>query len=134
MRKHGFDNFEMILINAFENKQNAVDLECSLISLDDDQCLNLAPGGEGGWVVVNKNDWLNKLSVARQGGKPALGMKHAEENKKKFGEFGRLRWDIYGRYPIEVTDYSFLDANKQFGISKTHYYRLLKQAKINDLS
>jgi len=51
-------------------------------------------------------------------------MKHTEENKKFFGECGRLRWDKYGRYPAEVTAMSFKEANEKYGISKTHYYRM----------
>ena len=60
-------------------------------------------------------------------------MKHTEENKKKFGEFGKLRWDKYGRYPDTVVNLSFIEANKQHGISKTHYYRLRKLANTSDV-
>ncbi len=125
MKKHGFDNFELVLIEVFDNKEEALKFEQSLISLDDDNCLNLAPGGEGGFVVRNKNEWRKKLSIARQGRKPALGLKHSEENKEKFRQPRGSSFDITGL--------TFKEAQEQSGISKTHYYRLLKQIKSNEL-
>lgn len=132
-RKYGFDNFEMILIKAFDDQQEAYDYEISLISLDDANCLNLAPGGESQFTISDRQNWLKKLSISRKGHQPALGMKHSEENKKKFSDAGKKRWDIHGRYPFEITQLSFKEANEKYGISKTHYYRLLKQVKSNDL-
>lgn len=134
MRKYGIENFELNLIDAFSNKTDAFQLERSLISLDDSTCLNLAPGGEGGFVVQDKESWRKKLSGSRKNHKPALGMKHTLENREKFSVAGKLRWDIYGRYPKEVITIAFREAKETYGISKTHYYRLLKQAKTNDLS
>jgi hypothetical protein len=74
------------------------------------------------------------LKEKRKGRKPALGMKHTEDNKKKFGEFGKMRWDIYGRYPDDVINYSFNEAKEKYGISKTHYYRLRKLGGSNEPS
>jgi group I intron endonuclease len=134
IRKHGIENFEMILIDSFEDKHKAIQLEKDLISLDDCDCLNLAPGGEGGFVVRNKNDWRKKLSKARSGRKPALGMSHTEENKKKFSEVSNEYWNTQMTYSAkDVARLSFKDAHKLYGISKTHYYRLLKRVKANDL-
>lgn len=135
MRKYGFDNFEMVLVESFLSKDQAIRFEKKLISQYQTNSLNIALGGEGGFVVPEEKKllWQKKLSKARQGRKPALGMKHTDENKKIFSESGKKRWDMYGRYPKEVISYSFKDANKLYGISKTHYYRLLKQAKSNDL-
>lgn len=133
MRKYGIGNFELILIDRFFTKEEAIRFEISLISLDDNNCLNLAPGGEGGFTISNIEGWKNKLSAIRQGAKPALGMKHTEENKKLFSSAGKKRWDIYRRYSLDVLNYSFKEANKLYGISKTHYYRLLKQNKSNEL-
>lgn len=133
IRKYGIENFELVLISVFDNKIDALSLERSLISLDDKTCLNLVPGGEGGFVIQDKSSWCKKLSKSREGRKPALGMSHTKENKKKFSEASKRRWDIYGRYPTDITSLSFKKARTTYGISKTHYYRLLKQAKINDL-
>lgn len=96
--------------------------------------LNLADGGEGGYVVpeASKEAWKAKLSIARQGRKPALGMKHTEENKIFFSECSKRKKLLYP--DLDVTTLSFKEAKKQYGISKTHYYRLLKRAKSNDLS
>lgn len=84
MRKYGFDNFEMILIQVFETKEQALEFEQSLISLDDENSLNLVSGGEGGFNVIDVESWKQKLRIARKGRQPALGIKHSEENKKLF--------------------------------------------------
>ncbi len=89
---------------------------------------NIKNGGSKVFGIRNKDSWKLKLKEKRVGRKPALGMKHTEANKKRFGEFGKQRWDKYGQYPSEVLEYSFLEANKKFGISKTHYYRLRKES------
>jgi group I intron endonuclease len=135
VRKYGFNSFDLDVVFESESKDDALTREIELINLEDSLCLNLSLGGEGGFVVPEEQieAWKDKLSVKRKGRKPALGMKHTDNNKKLFGEFGKLRWDTYGRYPKEVLDYSFKESSKMFGISKTHYYRLLKQAKTNDL-
>ncbi len=135
MRKHGFDKFSCEVVFESPDRDLALAKEVELICLSDPNCLNLAEGGEGGYVVPKseKEAWRNKLKDKRVGRKPALGMKHSEENKLVFGTYGKLRWDIYGRYPADIVNHSFKQANEKFGISKTHYYRLLKQAKINEL-
>jgi len=135
IRKYGFDNFDLSVLFQSEDRTSALSKEIEFIDLEDKQCLNLALGGEGGFVVPeeHKDVWRRKLSVKRKGRKPALGMKHTDSNKNLFSEFSKKRWDANGRYPKEVIDHSFKDAFYKFGISKTHYYRLLKQAKTNDL-
>ena len=132
-RKHGFDIYTQEILFAFENKEEAFAKEVELIDLNDPLCLNLHVGGNGGFKVKDVESWKVKLSAARKGAKPALGMKHTEATKALCGEYGKLRWDIYGRYPDNVINYTFKEANVKFGISRTHYYRLLKQAKSNDL-
>ena len=135
VRKYGFDSFDLTVLFESEDRDKALNREIELIDLEDSMCLNLSLGGEGGFVVPEeqRGAWKGKLSAKREGRKPSLGMKHTDDNKKLFGEFGKLRWDIYGRYPKEVLDYSFKESSNKFGISKTHYYRLLKQAKSSDL-
>ena len=135
MRKYSFYMVEMGVYQTWIEAQEAEKQFIALARQQGKIILNIADGGEGGFVIPeNKKDaWKAKLSKARVGRQPALGMKHTEETKKLCGEFGKLRWDTYGRYPKEVTTHSFKEASKLFGISKTHYYRLLKQHKSNDL-
>ena len=139
MRKYGIDSFLICLVKEFETLSEVQQAEIEAIAYaraNNWKILNLADGGECGYVVPEerKAEWKANLSKARQGRKPALGMKHTDETKKLCGEYGKLRWDMYGRYPEEVIQYSFKEAKDKFGISKTHYYRLLKRAKSNDLS
>jgi len=132
IKKYGWGGISCDTIASSEDKAEILLLEKILIStLKPD--LNLAAGGEGGFVVKDVESWKQKLSEARRGYTPALGMSHTEENKKKFSEASKKRWDIYGRYPKEVLAFGFTEANRKFGISKTHYYRLVKQNKINEL-
>jgi group I intron endonuclease len=134
-RKHGFDNLIFEILKTFSSREEAMSFEKETIDLNDTNSLNLAEGGEGGFFVPEDKveGWKEKLKEARAGRKPALGMKHTEETKKLAGEYGRLRWDLYGRYPEDVTSISYKLAKEKYGVSKTHYYRL-KRAKINDLS
>lgn len=141
MRKYGIDNFFMVLVESFDTKEDCQKAEIAKITFAREngwKILNVADGGEGGYVVPDhlKGEWKAKLSRAQSNRikQPALGMKHTDETKKLCGEFGKKRWDIYGRYPVEVTQYAFKEAKDKYNISKTHYYRLLKRAKSNDLS
>ena len=141
IRKYGIENFKMEILAIFDNKDDCACAEIAVISFNKKngiQNYNLHTGGTGGFSVKELdteayNSWHRKIVEARQGLKPALGMKHTEENKEFFGLCGRLRWDIYGRYPVdEVLKLRFIDANKTYGISKTHYYRLRKQRDVDN--
>lgn len=140
MRKHGPENFLMVIRDVFPTKAECQKAEREWITTarkEGWKILNLADGGEGGYVVPEhrKDEWKAKLSKARVGRKPALGMKHTDDNKKKFSEVSKSYWETQDTYSAEeVAEYSFKEANKLFGISKTHYYRLLKRAESNDLS
>lgn len=135
MRKYG--DFIIVLVEEFETKESCYLAEIRYIKEARESGIaiyNLADGGQCGYVLPEerKEEWKTKLSKARQGAKPALGMKHTEENKKFFSECSKRR---KLRYPdLDVTKISFTKANRLCGISKTHYYRLLKRAKSNDLS
>lgn len=136
MRKHGPDNFIMVIRDVFPTKEECQQAEREWIATarkEGWKILNLADGGEGGYVVPEhlKDEWKAKLSKARQGRKPALGMKHTEENKKFFAECNKRK---IPKYPEEITSLSFKEAQAKYNISKTHYYRLLKRAESNDLS
>jgi group I intron endonuclease len=130
IRKYGIDFFELAILEYSEDTNYICSREIDLIASGKYK-YNLHKGGHIGFDVRTKGpketaEWKTKLSKARQGRKPALGMKHTEDTKKLCGVYGKLRWDKYGRYPKEVLDYGFTEANKRFGISKTHYYRLRK--------
>jgi hypothetical protein len=59
-------------------------------------------------------------------------MKHSEENKKLFSEVSNKYWNSQDTYNSnEILKYGFTKANKIFGISKTHYYRLRKKINKN---
>jgi group I intron endonuclease len=137
MRKHGIDNFIICLRNSFLTKEECCLAEKYWISFgrkNNWNLLNLADGGEGGYIIpeAQKEEWQKKLSIKRHGRKPALGMKHSEENKKFFSECNKRKIPTYPELnPLEI---GFTAANKKYGISKTHYYRLLKRAKSNELS
>lgn len=141
LRKYGIDNFRFEIIKDFEDKESCCDAEVNAIGFakeSDEQVYNLHPGGLGGFSILTKPEveidlWREKLRNSRKGKTPALGMKHTDDNKRLFGEYGKLRWDIYGRYSAEeILELSFKNANIKYGISKTHYYRLRKQFRTND--
>lgn len=131
VRAYGWEGFDFSVL-AEDTADVIASMEIELIA-NDDTCYNLHQGGYIGFDVRTKGDeateeWKAKMRVSRAGKTPALGMQHTEETKKLCGEYGKLRWDIHGRYPEEVLDYAFAESNKKFGISKTHYYRLRKAA------
>ena len=137
MRSKGIDKFYIKLVKEFESEQEMLNSEKELISYYRSvgrKCYNILDGGESYFYVKDKDAWIKHLKDKRKGRRPALGMKHTEDNKKKFGEFGKMRWDIYGRYPDDVINYSFKDAKDKYGISKTHYYRLRKLGGSNESS
>lgn len=133
VRKYGWTSFTLSISNELTTEQAQV-AEIILIAITPNY--NLHKGGGIGFSMLDKNyaevlNWRKKLSRARKGRTPAKGMSHTEENRQFFSECGKLRWDLYGRYPEEVIKYSFRKAKEKFGISKTHYYRL-KRSLRND--
>lgn len=134
MRKYGEDAFYIIELEELSTKTEANLSEISHIA----ECknigiilYNMTNGGDGGFVVPNEKivEWKERLSKSRQGKTPALGMKHTEENKKLFSEVSNKYWDKHRKYTVEqiVLAGSFKIANELYGISKTHYYRLIKR-------
>lgn len=135
MRSYGIESFNWSVLEEGD-AEYIMQREIELIA-NDPNCYNLHPGGGQGFSMLTKSDaeveeWRQKLRDARVGRKPALGMHHTDETKKLCGEYGKARWDKYGRYPLEVLDYGFAEANRKFGISKTHYYRMRRQ--VSDLT
>lgn len=129
VRSYDWDGFDFYVLSEGSEIGIAL-LEQQCIAYDD-TCYNLHQGGHIGFDVTTKDAvsvelWKTKLRAAREGKTPAAGMTHTEETKRLCGEYGKARWDKYGRYPNEVLDYGFAEANRKFGISKTHYYRLRK--------
>lgn len=133
MRKYGVDQFSLQVICICPDWEYACDVEIKLIAASS-SLYNLAAGGEGGFFIPEEQiaTWKEKLSKARQGRKPAEGMRHTEENKKLFAEVSRKYWETQPTYNAEeVVKHSFKEAKNLFGISKTHYYRL-KRSMSND--
>ena len=129
LRSYGVENFKMELVQEFDTQEECCKAEQEAIATHNN-LYNLAVGGQVGFSMRLKSEdeqqaWKDRLSLARQGKQPALGMQHTEENKKFFSECGKLRWDKYGRYsPEDILELRCCDAIRKFGISKTHYYRL----------
>ena len=139
MRKHGVNNFKFEVLESYTLKEHAAEDEVELIRFCKEfniPSYNLHRGGTYGFSILDKSDkevseWREKLRKGRAGKKPAQGMSHTEENKVIFGRFGKQRWDLYGRYDYAIIlKLGFTKANKQYGISKTHYYRLRKEHNI----
>jgi group I intron endonuclease len=129
MRSYGIDNFIIEPLEKFDTKQECCEREIELIAKHDN-LYNLASGGEGGFAVRNVEEWKAKLREARKGRQPALGMKHTEENKKFFSECSKRKVLKYkGELPK-----TYKEAKALLGISKTHYYRLVKRAGGSDPS
>lgn len=129
IRSYGLENFEINKLSEYVTKQDCCEAEVAAI-VGEDNLYNLAKGGEGGFTVSNIVEWKKKLSKAREGRKPALGMKHTEENKKLFSECAKRR---VKKYPT-ILPASFKEASAILGISKTHYYRLIRRARCNEPS
>lgn len=141
IRLYGIENFNCEVLAEFEDRLDCCEAEIEAINnakSNNEDVYNLHPGGEGGFSIFSlpeeqQNAWREKQRNSRKGKTPALGMKHTEDNKNLFGMYGKLRWDIYGRYPVdEIMILSFIEANRKYGISKTHYYRLRKQFRNNE--
>ena len=80
-------------------------------------------------------EWRAKLSAKRKGRKPALGMKHTEASKELFRKVSREYWSTQDTYDWDdMKDMPFKQARDKYGISKTHYHRLRKRSKANDLA
>ena len=140
MRKYGKDAFYVVELETLDTKLEANQSEVAHISeakFIDINLYNMTDGGDGGFVVPTEKltEWKQKLSIARQGKTPALGMKHTEENKKLFSEVSNKYWDEHRKYTVEqiVSAGSFKRAHELYAISKTHYYRLIKRAQRNEL-
>ena len=88
----------------------------------------MVEGGKPSFRVKDIKSWKKKLRKARKGRKPSLGMKHSDENKKLFSKVSTEYWKSQKTYDVEqVRKLSFKEANLKLGISKTHYYRIIKK-------
>jgi hypothetical protein len=81
MRSYGIENFQIELIEEFNTKQLCIKAEIELIS-SLEKSYNIASGGEGGFNVVDIDDWKSKLRTARKGRQPFLDKKHSDETKE----------------------------------------------------
>ena len=134
IRKYGNDNFEIELLLECSNKEECCVLEIEYISKNKNG-YNLAPGGEGGFVVQDIESWKCKLKESRKDKTPFLGKTHSEETKKKCSEVSKLYWGSQQTYNWEdIKEYSYKEAKEKFGISTTHYYRLKNKSEEKPLS
>jgi len=130
MRKYGINNFNIESLNEFNDSSRLEKAEYNCIKSfrkSGYNLYNVLDGGVSYFPIKNIEDWKNKLKCARIGRKPSLGMKHSDKNKELFRLQTLKRYENNTKYDNdEVVKFSFKDANKLFGISKTHYYRILK--------
>ncbi len=136
MRSYGIENFTIEAIKQFDCEQELLQAEKDTIKYYRKllgKTYNILDGGESYFPIKDKEVWKQKLKEKRQGRKPALGMKHSNENKQKFSEVSNAYWSTQTTFDEnEIAKLSFKDAHKQFGISKTHYYRLRNRVRDND--
>lgn len=163
IRKYGISNFTFEVIAEFNNKNDCELFEIATIEWFRDNHIpnyNIHDGGKLGFSMADhlmyeewkqkqsdfmvrqkKNDpeafgaWRGKLSKARQGKRPALGMKHTEANKQLFSKVSTEYWDkqdTYTNYVEDILKLSHKEAKNEFNISTTHYYRLKKRFAGND--
>lgn len=135
--KYGWECFSFETISEHPTEEEGFASEVALIASmreANTPLYNIAEGGRAGFPVLTE-EVRGKLRKARAGKKPALGMKHTEENKQYAKYVSRKYWDTQETYdPEEVVKMSFKDAKDKHGISKTHYYRLRKRVETNDLN
>lgn len=128
VRRYGIDNFKIVLVSEFTEREECYLAEIEAIKqarLCGDIIYNLCDGGQGGFVVRDIEAWKERMRKARVGKKPALGMKHTEENRKIFSIASKKRWANSYIYPREeIIKLTLKEAQVRFGISQTHYYRL----------
>lgn len=167
MRKHGIENFSFEVVKEFEDKTECSNYEINTISFFRENVIpnyNLHDGGTIGFAMTpdspkyaewkqKQSDfmttqkeqdsetfaaWKDKLSIARKGRTPSLGMKHTDENKQLASEVSNKYWDTQETFTRDsekvkaILALSHREAKKTFGISTTHYYRLKKRFANND--
>lgn len=139
IRSYGIDNFYIVLIDLFDSKDTCISAEIQAIKtakMVGDIIYNLSDGGEGGFFVSDIESWKLKLRTKRAGRKPALGLKHTEENKKFFSECAKWKYGGCGRKYENVQDIlklSYKEAIQKYGISQTNYYRLKNLYQTTDI-
>ena len=141
IRSYGWEKFNWYIIFEGDVK-DCKELEVFLIKETKGNNYNLHKGGDIGFSMRDKpikayKEWKSKLKTSRKGRKPALGMKHSDENKALFAKVSRAYWNTQEVYDsVKILEYGknygMTKTLKEFGISKTHYYRLKKRALTNE--
>ena len=126
MRK--YEDWDLITVCGYEDRDQAKEDEIFWILFGRENnwpLLNLADGGEGGFVIQDIEDWKRKLREKRKGRKPFKGMKHSLDTRKYCSKASKDYWDSVETYPKEeIKRLSFQEARDIYGISKTHFYRI----------
>ena len=97
--KYGIKSFKRVILHYAKDSEEMFKIEASLVTeefVNTTKTYNLVPGGLGGFKVQDIEDWKLKLKLARRGKKPALGLIHTEESKKKISNSnkGRTPWNV----------------------------------------
>lgn len=64
IRKHGKENFEVEILEFFDNRKDLIDREIEMVNedmLQDPMCMNLMQGGKGGYVSIEHYKKTSKI-------------------------------------------------------------------------
>jgi group I intron endonuclease len=131
VRKYGCKGFRFKVVGEYP-RNVACELEKWLIKGTTEINYNLTKGGDGGFNVPYKklDAWKGKLSAARVGRTPSLGMKHTSRVKQVCREAAMRRWDgcrATDLYPSRAFKVPYKEASVAYNIPKTTYYRQKKR-------
>ena len=136
MRSYGIDKFIIECIKEFDSEQDLLQAEKDTIAYYRQlhgKTYNILNGGASYFPIKDMEAHKANLRERRKGRKPALGKKHSDENKKLFSDVSKAYWATQDTFDeVEIAKLSFKEAHEQYGISKTHYYRLRNRVRNNE--
>jgi group I intron endonuclease len=134
VRKYGWEHFWIRVLSTHDTIHKAYFEEILQIAEHRKfgEVYNTLKGGEGiENRIQDKESWKVNLRKARKGGTPFKGKHHSLETRNKCGEASKKYWES-NKYPNNIYEIPFKEAQEKYGISRTHYYRLRKRALTND--
>lgn len=109
LNKYGKENFKFEILEHFKNREDLVQAEKKLITeqdINNNKCLNLKPGGTGGYV---------SKEASTKGGK-ILGNLHRDrmENDSEYREFRTKLTKAVNKRMVETGIHPFLNSKKRY--------------------
>jgi len=152
IRKHGAENFTREILEFFENRKDLVEREKNLINEDfikDPMCMNLKPGGSGGWSVeqqvINQYNGRIKIKILKETD-PAWverffkNMSDGQKNAYKNGRIptpvdwtGKTHSDESKKEMSRIAKLRTGDKNSSFGTCWIHNMEESKKIKQSEL-